>query len=230
METVSRPTAPMTTPRTALLAGASGLIGNYLIFKLLKSDEYDRVISLSRRPLHLKHPKLEERVVDFDHLRPEDVAGADVVFCCLGTTIRQAGSQEAFRKVDFTYPIEIARLALAAGARHYLLISSVGADASSRIFYSRVKGEVEQAIARIGFPSYTVLRPSILLGKRKQFRPGEIFGKVADWLLTPVSLLIPPLRRYRGIQAGKVADAMIALSREPVAGMQVLESEQLQRF
>lgn len=220
----------MTTPRTALIAGASGLIGNYLIFKLLKSDDYDKVISLSRRPLHLKHPKLEERVVDFDHLKPENATGADVVFCCLGTTIKQAGSQEAFRKVDFTYPLELARTARAAGARQYLLVSSVGADASSRVFYSRVKGEVEEAIGRLGYDSYTILRPSILLGKRKQFRPGEILGKAADWLLTPFSLLIPPLKRYRGISAGKVAEGMASLGREPVSGTRILESEELQRF
>lgn len=216
--------------KTALIIGATGLVGNYLIFKLLQSDRYENVITLVRRPMHLKHPKLDERIVDFDNLTLQDVSGANDVFCCLGTTIRQAGSQEAFRKVDFVYPVEVGKLALQAGATQYLLVSSIGANAQSSIFYSRTKGQVEAAIGELGYRSYTVFRPATLLGKRKQFRLGEEVGKVLDFALSPLTLLIPPLRKYKGIQASKVASAMLNIADQEVPGQHILESDALQRF
>ncbi len=210
--------------------GASGLVGNYLVFKLLQSDRYEKVITLVRKPMHLKHPKLEERVVDFDQLTPGDVAGAEDVFCCLGTTIRQAGSKEAFQKVDLVYPVQIGKLALEAGARQYLLVSSIGANAQSSIFYSKTKGEVEARIAALGYPNYTIFRPSMLLGKRKEFRLGEELGKVFDLLLSPLTLLVPPFRKYKGIQASKVASAMLDIASQEVPGQHILESDDLQRY
>ncbi len=220
----------MNSSKTALLIGASGLVGNYLVFKLLQSDRYAKVIALVRRPMHLKHSKLEERLVDFDQLTSEDVAGADDVFCCLGTTIKQAGSKEAFQKVDLIYPVEVGKLALKAGAKQYLLVSSIGANADSSIFYSKTKGEVEAQIATLGYPSYTIFRPSMLLGKRKQFRLGEELGKVFDLVLSPVTLLIPPLRKYKGIQASKVASAMLERASQEVPGQHILESDVLQKY
>ncbi|MDQ1087384.1 MULTISPECIES: oxidoreductase [unclassified Siphonobacter] len=220
----------MHSSKTALLIGASGLVGNYLVFKLLQSDRYEKVITLVRRPMHLKHPKLDERVVDFDQLSSEDVAGADDVFCCLGTTIKQAGSKEAFRKVDLIYPVKIGKLALEAGAKQYLLVSSIGANAQSSIFYSKTKGEVEAQIAALGYPNYTIFRPSMLLGKRKQFRLGEELGKVVDLVLSPITLLVPPLRKYKGIQASKVASAMLDIASQEVPGQHIIESNDLQRY
>lgn len=218
-----------TSPKTALVLGATGLIGNYLLFKLLQSDRYARVVSLVRRPLHYDHPKLEERVVDFENLQPDDVR-ADDVFCCLGTTIGKAGSQEAFRKVDFQYPVDVARLAFQHGAKQYLLVSSVGADAKSRVFYSRTKGETEEALRALGYESLHVFRPSMLLGKRKEFRLGEEVGRVLGILLTPVFWLIPPLRRYQAVQASKVATAMLEIAKQDVTGVHVYESDVLQRY
>jgi uncharacterized protein YbjT (DUF2867 family) len=218
-----------TDSRTALLLGANGLIGNYLLFKLLQSERYSRVRILVRRPLHYSHPKLDERVVDFDHLTPDDVR-ADDVYCCLGTTIGKAGSQEAFRKVDYAYPLAVGQLARATGAHQYLLVSSVGADAGSRIFYSRTKGEIEQAIQQLGYPSVHILRPSMLRGKRKEFRLGEEVGKVLDLILTPVWWLVRPLRKYQGIEAAKVAQALLTLASQDAPGVHVHESDALQRY
>ncbi len=217
------------SPKTALLLGANGLVGNYLLFKLLQDARYATVRTLVRRPMHLKHAKLDERVVDFDHLKPEDCAGVDDVFCCLGTTIRQAGSQEAFKKVDFQYPLDVAKLALNGGATQYLLVTSLGSDPKSSIFYSRVKGELEDAIAGLGYASFHVFRPSMLLGKRKEFRLGESIGKAVMILLTPI-LMLPGLRRYAGIQASKVASALLAVARRDQAGRHVWLSDQLQEF
>lgn len=217
------------SPKTALVLGANGLIGNYLLFKLLQSERYARVVSLVRRPLHYAHPKLEERVVDFDRLTPADVR-ADDVFCCLGTTIGKAGSQEAFRKVDYQYPLDVGRLALANGAKQYLLVSSLGASAQSSVFYSRTKGETEDALKKLGYESLHVFRPSMLLGKRKEFRLGEEVGKVVSLLLTPAFWLIPPLRKYQGIEATKVATAMLEIAKQDVRGVHVYESDVLQRY
>jgi uncharacterized protein YbjT (DUF2867 family) len=219
----------MTDSKTALVLGASGLVGNYLLFKLLHSDRYGRVVSLVRRPLHYSHPKLEERVVDFDRLTPDDVR-ADDVFCCLGTTIRQAGSQEAFRKVDYEYPLAVGRLARETGASQYLLVSALGADAKSGIFYSRTKGELEEELKRLDFNGLHIFRPSLLLGKRKQFRLGEEAGKVLNFLFTPFTYLIPPLAKYRGVQAGKVATAMLEIAKQDVTGVHVYTSDVLQRY
>ncbi|MFT4033320.1 MAG: oxidoreductase [Siphonobacter sp.] len=216
--------------KTALIIGASGLVGSNLIFKLLQSDRYDRVISLTRRSMHIKHSKLDERIVDFDHLTTQDFAGVNDIFCCLGTTIKKAGSQEAFRKVDFDYPLNVAKLAIAAGASQYLLVSSIGANAQSSIFYTRTKGEIEAAINALGFPSYAIFRPSTLLGKRKEFRLGEEIGKALDLLLSPITLLVPPLRRYKGIQALKVAKAMLAIASQEVPGKHIIQSDEMQYY
>ena len=215
--------------KTALLVGATGLVGNHLLFKLLQDGRYGTVRSLVRRPMHIKHARLDERVVDFGNLKPEDCAGADDVFCCLGTTIRQAGSQEAFRKVDFQYPLDVAQLALKGGAKQYLLVTSLGADPKSRIFYSRVKGELEDAVAGLGYESFHVFRPSMLLGKRKEMRLGEGIGKALMVVLSPL-LLLPGLRRYAGIQASKVANAMLAIARREQAGRHIWLSDRLQEF
>jgi uncharacterized protein YbjT (DUF2867 family) len=155
-----------------------------------------------RRPLALESPKLETEVVDFDHLRERRVA-ADDVFCCLGTTIRQAGSPEAFRRVDYDYPVALAHAAARDGAQRLLVVSSLGADARSRVFYSRVKGEMEAAV-RAAFPGKTLMfRPSLLSGPRAEARTGERIGLVVGALLGPL------LGRYRPIHGDLVAAAML---------------------
>lgn len=218
-----------TSPKTALLLGATGLVGNYLLFKLLNDARYASVRSLVRKPMHLKHRKLDERVVDFDALPDEIFTDIDDVFCCLGTTIRQAGSQEAFKKVDFQYPLDVAQKALATGAKQFLLVTALGADSRSRVFYSRVKGELEDAVTSLGYESFHSFRPSMLLGKRKEFRLGESAGKALMIALTPIFLL-PGLRKYAGIQAATVASALLTIASRDQAGRHVWLSDQLQEF
>lgn len=153
---------------------------------------------------------------------------ADDAFCCLGTTIKTAGSREAFRAVDFDATFAFAQAARAAGAARFFLVSSSGASARSRVFYSRVKGEIEDAVARLPFEAVVLLRPSLLLGERAQARLGERLGEPLLALAAP--LLVGPLRKYRAIEAGVVAKAALALAREGGKGRRVVESDELQRL
>ena len=209
--------------RTALLAGATGLIGGHLLTTLLGSD-FERVIALTRRPLAAK-PRLESRVVSFDSLKPDECTGADVVFCALGTTIKTAGSQEAFRRVDFGYVKTLAECSCAAGAKQFAFVSSVGADPASSNFYLRTKGEIEQALAAVPFVAVHIFRPSLLLGKRPESRPGEQFAIKLAPLFNP--LLVSGLRKYRAIEAAQVARAMIAATVSNATGVHVYEHDQI---
>jgi uncharacterized protein YbjT (DUF2867 family) len=197
---------------TALIAGASGLVGSHLLPLLLES--YDRVLSIGRRKLELTHPRLEQCVVDFEQL-PDLGASADV-FCALGTTVRKAGSQAATRLVDHDYPLNLARQVAAAGSRQFLLVSSVGADRRSTNFYLRTKGELEDALAALPFRSLHIFHPSFLIGKRAEARPGEKIGIAIATMLAP--LLIGGLRKYRAVSAAAVADAMLAAARRAEPG------------
>lgn len=217
----------MSSSKTALLVGATGLVGNSLLFQLLNDSHYAKVITLVRRRMNLKHAKLEERIVDFDQLNLSDCQ-ADDVFCCLGTTIRQAGSQEAFRKVDFEYPLRVAQLAKQAGAKQFVMVTALGSDAQSGIFYNRVKGEVEKAITAVGFDTLHICRPSLLLGTRKESRFGEGIGKVFAWLLGP--FMLGSLKKYKGIQGSQVAAAMLAFAKTTQPGTHVHESDALQAY
>jgi uncharacterized protein YbjT (DUF2867 family) len=194
--------------RTALLAGASGLTGGLLLRQLLAAPEYDRVIALGRRPLELAHPKLVQVTADFAAL--DKVGGelrCDDAFCCLGTTIRQAGSREAFRAVDHAAVLAFAWLARRNGAERFFVISSLGANAQSRVFYNRVKGETEEALEVLDFKTLAIFRPSLLLGPRAKFRLGEKLGEAILWVAEP--LLLGSLKKYRAIQAEVVARAML---------------------
>lgn len=197
--------------RTALVLGATGLVGRALVQRLLDDVRYREVRVLARRPVPQAHAKLEVTIAAFDALDAQAARfEVDDVFCCLGTTLAQAGSREAFRHVDFGYVVDAARLAAQAGAGHFLWVSSIGADAHSRTFYPRVKGEAEDAIAALPLARWTALRPSLLLGGRDAARPGE---RIAAAVLTRLApLMRGPLRRYRPIAAETVADAMIALA------------------
>jgi uncharacterized protein YbjT (DUF2867 family) len=212
--------------RTALLAGSTGLIGKQLLGLLLEDSRYTVVKAISRKPLAIQHSKLQNIVTDFISLTEHhDELKADDVFCCLGTTIRQAGSQAAFRKVDYDYPLELARLTKNHGATQYLIITALGADAKSGIFYNRVKGEVEQAIEAVGFDSYHIFRPSLLLGERTEKRAGE---GAATVVYKALGFLIP--LKYKAIDSAKVAKAMLHFAKQDSKGKFIHESKELQQF
>ncbi len=212
--------------RTALVLGSTGLVGGQLLRQLLADDLCERVITLVRRPTGLVHPKLREQVVDFDHLHlARESFAVDDLYCCLGTTIKKAGSQAAFRRVDYDYPVAAARLAVESGVQHYLLVSSMGADPHSRIFYSRVKGEVEAAVAGAGLPSVGVVRPSLLLGEREEFRFGEAVAAAVSKVVAP---LMPG--KIRPITGQTVARAMIRIAREGPPGVQIYLNDELHRI
>lgn len=208
--------------RTALLAGGTGLVGNHVLQELLVADTWSRVVTVGRRPTSLRHGKLEQRVLDLSAIEAlGDLPHADDVFCCLGTTIKQAGSQGAFRRVDHDFVVGLARAGLRIGATQFLLISAIGADPESRVFYSRVKGEAEAAVRRLPYRAVQIFRPGLLLGNRGEFRFGERLAMLAVPLLHP--FLLGRLRRYHSIQAGDVARAMVRIAREAPRGPNVWE-------
>ena len=213
-------------PKTALLAGATGLIGSKLLPLLLASDRYAKVIVVGRRALPLTHAKLTQVVTNLDKLpnvRLQLIA--DDVFCCLGTTMSQAGSKEAFYKVDFLYVVTLAALTAGNFAAQLLVVSSMGADADSRVYYSRVKGEMEAAVRQVPFRAIHIFRPSLLLGERAQPRLGERVGAAALRLLRP--LLRGPLLKYQPVSAAVVAAAMLRAAGEDGGGVRVHPSDEL---
>ena len=215
-----------TAGRTALVLGATGLVGGRCLALLLEDGAWSRVTALVRRPTGRAHPRLAEVVVDFDRMEERgDAFAADDVFCSLGSTIAKAGSQEAFYRVDHDYPVAAARLASARGARRFLLVTALGSDAGSRIFYNRVKGEVERDVAAFPFEGVALLRPSLILGPRGERRTGEALAQRLAPLAAP--LLVGPLRKYRAIRADAVARAMVRLAREGFRGVRVVESAAL---
>ena len=215
-------------PRTALISGASGLVGGELLEALLSDSSVVRVDSLVRRPSGRSSDTLAEHVVDFGNLSAAALAlKVDEAYCCLGTTMRTAGSREAFRQVDLDAVVAFSRLAAAAGARSLAVVSSVGADPSARSFYLRTKGEMERELAALGLSSLVILRPSLLLGERRETRWGERAGELGLRLASP--LLRGSLARYRPVHARAVARAMIAASRRAVPGVRVVESDEIPR-
>jgi uncharacterized protein YbjT (DUF2867 family) len=212
--------------RTALLLGGSGLVGRFCLNALLAEPIYTSVISVGRRELaHATHPKLVQRIIDLDALASLTLPQVDDVFCALGTTIRTAGSQEAFRRVDLEFPLAAARQSLKFGARQFVLVSSVGADPKSKNFYLRTKGEVEQALTSLPFKAVHILRPSLLLGQRTESRPGESFAVGAAKVFQ--FLCIGPLRRYHPISAMKVGRAMVAAAKTGQPGVSVYEYNEI---
>ena len=212
--------------KTALIVGTTGLIGNQLLELLLADDYYSKVIALSRKALTIHHPKLENIVPDFANLSGySSQFKADDVFCCLGTTMKQAGSQAAFHKVDFDYPFEIAKITKELGAKQYFLITALGANKKSSFYYNRVKGEVEEAIGQLGFKSYHIFRPSFLQGNRSEKRAGEeathVFFKIFGFLVP---------KKFKGIDSAKVARAMLTKAKEERGGVFIHESDVLQGF
>jgi uncharacterized protein YbjT (DUF2867 family) len=215
--------------RSAVLLGASGLVGGYCLQTLLADSGYARIVLLGRRELvAARHPRLAQKVVDFDALTQSDFEGADEVFCALGTTIRKAGSQQAFRRVDVDYPLAAARLSRQAGAKRFLLVSSVGADAAAKNFYLKTKGELEQEIGKLGFTAFHIFRPSLLLGKREEFRLGERIAMATMPLLN--FAMVGGLRRYRAVSAATVGKAMVAAARQEEGGVYVYEYDEIRKL
>lgn len=217
-----------TTQRTALIAGATGLVGWHLLNLLLSDPYYSKVWVLTRRKLSLDNPKLEQLVLDnFDALPMlESFPEVQDVYCCLGTTMKKAGSKEAFRKVDYTYPFELAKVAAARGASQYLLVTAMGANKGSLFFYNRVKGEVEETVSKISqYKSIHVFRPSLLLGHRKEDRLGEGLMQKITRIIRP--LMVGPLRKYRPIQGHVVAEGMLAAAKSEERGVTVHASEEI---
>ncbi len=214
--------------KTAVVFGATGLIGKELVKALLSDDSYEEVTVVVRSPLVLPDSKLSQiRLTDFSGLSGlKGKLKSGSWFCCLGTTIKTAGSQEAFAKVDLGMPKAIAGLAEAASAESLVVISSIGANASSSNFYLRTKGEMEKAVRDIYKGNLRFVRPSILMGDRVEFRLAEsvsaVFIKALGWMM------VGPLRKYRGIKAVDLARAMIIISDGP-AGKMIYESDELQK-
>jgi uncharacterized protein YbjT (DUF2867 family) len=207
-----------TTPKIALVAGATGLVGGFLLKALLDAPEYSRVYALTRRPYGKEHPKLANRVVIFERMA-DQLKGlvAQDAFCCLGTTIADAGSQEAFREVDVDAVLLFARAARAAQASRFVVVSSVGASSQSKKFYLRTKGEMEEAVSDLGFASVDILQPSLLLGPRASLRPLEITGRIFAPLINP--LLTGAREAYRAVPAETVGKAMLGAARRGTKGV-----------
>jgi uncharacterized protein YbjT (DUF2867 family) len=206
--------------KKALVLGGTGLVGQQLIELLLQDNQYS-VIALVRKTLPIQNERLAQVIFNYDN-PDNEVIIADEIFCCLGTTIKVAGSQKAFYKVDFEYPFDIAKRAYLNGAKKFALVSSLGANKKSFLLYSKTKGEIEEAITKIGYESLFILRPALLLGNRSTHRAGE---RISQLFFTKFSFLIP--KKYKAIQAKQVAKAMIACMKIEKAEVQIIESHKI---
>jgi uncharacterized protein YbjT (DUF2867 family) len=209
---------------TAILAGATGLVGGECLRQLLEDARYRRVVVVTRRDVGAaaQHDKVRQVVVEFEHLGEKRARlRGDHVFCALGTTIRKAGSQQRFRQVDYEYPLRLAQLTLRNGARHFSLVSALGASRSSPFFYSRVKGETEQGLREMGWPSASILRPSVIAGDRAESRPLERLGE---------HLLRLAPATWRPVSARDIAAAMIAAAQREAPGVTTIESRDISGF
>ena len=203
------------------ILGATGLVGSECVRQFAESREFARVVALARRPLPeaVKGTRVEVHIVDFERLdEAAEHFRVSHIVCALGTTIRKAGSQERFRRVDHDYPLAAARIGLRQGARHFLLVSALGANVRSRIFYNRVKGEVEDDIRALPFRSVTIVRPSLLVGERDEVRLGESIGKLFA-AITP--------KRFKPVHAREVARMLLRAAIEDRAGVRVIESREI---
>jgi uncharacterized protein YbjT (DUF2867 family) len=215
--------------KVGIIAGSTGLVGSILLSKMLGDARYSKVVSLVRKKSDKNDPKLQEIIVDFDDIQSfvQSIQGDDL-FLCIGTTMAKAGSKDAFYKVDYTYNVELAKIGLKNGVKNVCLISSMGANAASNIFYSKVKGQIEDAITALNFNTTIIVRPSLLVGNRKEYRFGEKMGIFLSNFLNP--LLIGGLRKYRSIKAEKVANAMLNSCNQKQQGLMILESDLIQNY
>lgn len=196
--------------RSAIVVGATGLTGASLVKQLCENEAYISVTVLARKKPDFEHPKLDVKIRSFDRLEENDIEFAHELYCCLGTTIKKAGSKEEFEKVDFEYPLYIASLAKKRGIPHMLVITAMGAKENSAFYYNRVKGKLEQALIELKLPRLSIIRPSLLVGDRDEFRFGEKVGEFVLKIIKP--LLVGPFKRTRAIEASQVAKAMIVIA------------------
>ncbi|MCB1146504.1 MAG: NAD(P)H-binding protein [Leptospiraceae bacterium] len=215
-----------------LIAGATGLIGSHALTKAIEHPEIAEIHAIVRRKPDIKSPKLHFIEKQYNDLQKSDIpTGLDQVLCCLGTTIAKAGSREKFREVDFSYIVKLAELSHAAGARSFQLISSLGASATSGIFYSKIKGETEAAILQVGFEQTVIYRPSLLGGDRKEHRTGE---KIMSSVLSNISfLMVGPLANYKIIQAETIASVMLKVVTGTIllnGTLKILESQEIEKL
>ena len=215
--------------KSALIIGSTGLTGSELVNLLLDSNDYTKVITFVKRDSGIKHPKLTQYVIDFD--KPEtykDLVVGDDFFCAIGTTIKKAGSQDAFRKVDFEYPKQFAAFALDNKVKQFLIISSLNANAMSGNFYLKTKGEIQDFLKNCAFESVAVLQPSLLLGNRTEFRLGE---KVGEFFMKAFSFVFQGnLKKYKPIEGKTVAKALLKIAQKNVKGFKIYESDVMQEI
>lgn len=214
--------------KTALIIGSTGLTGSHLLQQLLDSKQYDKVISFSRE-VEVEHPKLVNHIVDFD--KPEeycDMVKGDDFFCTIGTTIKQAGSKEAFRKVDFVFPKNFAQCAMDNGVSQFLIISALGADSKASNYYMKTKGEIEDFLKQSTFKSVSIMQPSLLLGNRKEFRFAEKIGGAVMKLLS--FAFVGSLAKYKAIESTTLANALFIIAQKNTPGFTVYESDKIQEI
>lgn len=214
--------------KTAAIIGATGLIGNYLLESLLKDNYFSTVRVIVRRPIQKINSKMEVKLVNFDDAESLKLAleEVNVIFCCIGTTNKKVkGDKELYRKIDFGIPVRAAKFGKEAGCKTFIIISAVGANSKSNNFYLKLKGEVEDALKAVGLRSLYILRPSILLGERKESRTGEKIGKAA---MQTISFLLPS--KYKPIQGMEVAKAMITAAKENKDGIFVNEYHEIKKL
>ncbi|WP_299005392.1 NAD(P)H-binding protein [uncultured Shewanella sp.] len=220
--------------KTAIIAGATGAIGTELLAILLNAAEYDQVHCLVRRPLGFSHSKLIVHLIDFDEWDPQTLISTHSelmhgqVFCCLGSTLKQAGFLDAFKRIDIDYVLSVAKFAEESSAEGFSLISAIGANASSSNYYTQTKGEVEQQVQQHHIPAIRIFRPSLLHAKRAQFRLGEYVGFMLLTVLSP--LLQGKLKKYRAISTKQVAKALYLTSIEEHDGVVIFESDAIQNY
>ena len=215
--------------RIAVVLGASGLVGGFCLRALVDDPDYSRVVTFGRRELPaFTRAKVAQRVADLESLTAEDFRGVQDVFCALGTTIRKAGSQAAFRHVDLELPLRAATEAWKAGAEQFVVVSSVGADPASKNFYLRTKGEMERELAKLPFKAIHILRPSLLIGKRAEFRMGEAMAMAVAPALDLFTL--GGLRKYHSVRAETVGKAMLAAAKQGMSGASVGEYDEIARL
>lgn len=218
-----------TINRKALVLGANGLVGSHCISLLLEDDNYSQIIAATRKPLLVNNNKLTTLVIDFNDMESElATLEVDDVFCCLGTTMKKAGSKQAFNYADFELPVRAAKWAKQNNVAQYLIVTAMAANPNSLFFYNRVKGNVQTSLQQINLPALHILQPALLLGKREEKRPLERIGKN---IATPLSfLLLGPLKKYRPIKGESVANAMIYIGKQNQRGTYVYPSHEIQKI
>lgn len=215
--------------KQALVVGGTGLVGKELVNLLLENQDYEKVITISRRQISLDHEKLEQYVMDLSQLETvQHLFSVDTVFCTLGTTMKKAKSKQQFIKVDFDYPLHVAKLAKSMGVKQFFLVTAMGANQHSPFFYNQVKGNIESAVRCLQFPTFYIIRPSLLLGKRNEARLGE---DVAQKVTRKLPYLFQGvLEKYKPNEGRDVAKAMYFLSLKQVIGTFVIESKDIEQI